>query len=706
MAITSNRVPLSELISRNEDNFVVLPNFQRKFVWKEASQRALIASIIADLPIGSLLILKGKSLDFAARALCLEKEVTPKEECEYVLDGQQRLSTLKTAFFDLFRDQPNWKSSWEDVFGGLRTRWCIHLTPPHASDDCFGYEKLEVKPLSNFEQDDIVPYIITEKVRKTDTAQWFHPGFAPKDANGQPMGPRERANEVGRLAAQKRLVPLYELYRGDSGVHRDILKKISQDRAQQLAALCADGKLRTQDFFGDDVDPANFEQVKAAWLERALNWAINMAVQLEAAAKRELPTIALDKSEIKRAVCIFEAVNRGGTALAVYDLIVARAAREERRSLTERIKDQLQQPVDVSILYEVAKIKEVQPDGWTPEWIMALEAESDVPSKEMQPQIVNMISLAAYCKIGRQVGDEIVKETPDLPHIKKEKHLSLVSSEINQSVNKAMQALSRAFAFLQFRCGIRTISDIPYSLMVLPIAFVLYEDNLWGSPDVHKKIEQWYWISLLGGRYRERQNEVCIDDTNSLFNWCAGLGNFDLSSSEGRILNYEGYSDKAILLRDDPEQRVPAAVCDGILQFILASEPMDFAQQSPLRINAWGIASEQQVADIHHLVPLKHAAKLSESTHELRKKQAHILNSPLNLTWILREANKAIGPQPPSTYLSWLPKQVFPEHCLPSEVDFQQASTLDDDAYYRQLLERRYDGLRNAIQRRLNELRK
>lgn len=705
MAITSNRVPLLELMSRNEENFVVLPNFQRKFVWKDGSQRALVASIIADLPIGSLLILKGKSTDFAARALCLEKEVTPKEECEYVLDGQQRLSTLKTAFFDLFRDQPNWKSSWDDVFGALRTRWFIHLTPPHVSDDCFGYEKLEVKALSTFEQDDIVPYIVTERVKKGDPGQWFHPGFAPKDADGQLMGPRERSNEISRLGAQRRLVPLFDLYRGDAGIHRDILKRIAQDRAQQLAALCADGKLRTQDFFSD-VDPANFQQVTAAWLERALNWAINMAVQLESIAKREVPTIALDKSEIKRAVCIFEAVNRGGTALAVYDLIVARAAREERRSLTERIKERLQQAIDVGILYDVTKIQAVQPEGWTPEWFMALEADSDVPSKEMQPQIVNIISLVAHCKIGRQVGDGVVKEIPDLPHIKKEKHLGLGSSEINQSVGSAMQALSRAFAFLQFRCGIRTISDLSYSLMVLPLAFVLYEDDLWNDAAVHKKIEQWYWISLLGGRYRERQNEVCIDDINALFAWCANDELFDLSGSEGRILNYEGYSDKAILLREEPDQRVPNAIYDGILQFILASEPMDFAQPNPARISAWGIASEQQVADVHHIVPLKHAARLSESTHELRKSPTNVLNSPLNLTWILREANKAIGPQPPSTYLTWLPTQVLPEHCLPNAVDFQQAATLDNDAYYRQLLERRYDSLRNAIQRRLNELRR
>jgi len=429
-------------------------------------------------------------------------------------------------------------------------------------------------------------------------------------------------------------------------------------------------------------------------------------VQLESIAKREVPTIALDKSEIKRAVCIFEAVNRGGTALAVYDLIVARAAREERRSLTERIKEQLQQTVDVGILYDVAKIQAIEPDGWTPEWFMALEAESDVPSKEMQPQIVNMLSLVAYCKIGRQVEGKVVKETPDLPHIKKEKHLGLASSEINQAVDNAMQALSRAFAFLQFRCGIRTISDLSYSLMVLPLAFVLYEDHLWSDAAVHKKIEQWYWISLLGGRYRERQNEVCIDDINALFAWCTENKAFDLSVSEGRILNYEGYSDKSILLRDDPDQRVPAAIYEGILQFILASEPMDFAQDNPAHISAWGIASEQQVADIHHVIPLKHAARLTESTHELRKSPGNILNSPLNLTWILREANKAIGPQPPSTYLAWLPTQVLPEHCLPTAVDFQQAATLENDAYYRQLLERRYDNLRNSIQRRLNELRK
>jgi hypothetical protein len=705
MAITSNRVSLNDLISRNEENYVVLPNFQRKFVWKETYQKALVASILADLPIGSLLILKGGNKDFAARALCFDQEVTPKDECEYVLDGQQRLSTLKTAFFDVFNSGSTWKSAFDNLFYPLRVRWFIDLEPEQNSDDCFGFERLNIKLLSSFEQDDLVPYLVTERIKKTSPDFWFHPGFSPKDANGQVMGAREKVNEIARLAAKKKWVPLHELRLKEKGIHRFVLQRIAREQAERLAAQCADGKRNIKDILGLDIDPANHEEVQVAWISLATNWAVSTAVELEKIVSREIPTIALDKSEIKRAVCIFEAVNRGGTALAVYDLIVARSAREEKESLTVRIKRQLLSHIPISLLYDETKIKVVRDEGWTTDWIMAMDAESDVPSKQMQPQIVNMLSLVAFCK-KNDPSEDFVLESPSLSHIKKERHLSLTSTQINKSVDKAMTALARAFAFLQFRCGVRTVNDLAYSLMILPIAFVLHDDKHWTSDKSLKKIERWYWTSLFGGRYRERQNETCVDDINALAKWCDDLDQFDLSAADARILNYEGYSDRSILLREDPEQNVPTAISDGILQFILSCEPFDFADATPVRLSAWLLSAKQVSAEIHHIIPLKNAAKLSESTNTLRRQSAHILNSPLNLTWITRESNRNLGAQPPSTYLAWLPTKLFPEHCLPSAVDFQQNTQSNESVFYKQLLERRYEALLNAIRKRLNDLSK
>jgi uncharacterized protein with ParB-like and HNH nuclease domain len=80
-----------------------LPNFQRDFVWDLEKQRALLASFIAGLPIGSVLLISGDEGTFAARELGFMVAAIPGGNCNYILDGQQRLSTLSIALADPFR---------------------------------------------------------------------------------------------------------------------------------------------------------------------------------------------------------------------------------------------------------------------------------------------------------------------------------------------------------------------------------------------------------------------------------------------------------------------------------------------------------------------------------------------------------------------------------------------------------------------------
>src|SRR5690554_1746681 len=102
MSIDYPKHRIINILGRNEENRVVIPNFQRDFVWDAEKQKDLIATLLVDLPFGSLLTLKGRAGDFSARKLCFPVQTTPKDECEYVLDGQQRLSTIKAAFFDIY----------------------------------------------------------------------------------------------------------------------------------------------------------------------------------------------------------------------------------------------------------------------------------------------------------------------------------------------------------------------------------------------------------------------------------------------------------------------------------------------------------------------------------------------------------------------------------------------------------------------------
>src|SRR3712207_2568586 len=91
-------IKLKEIFSKNDENKLVLPDFQRDFVWDKEQQKNLLASFLTYLPVGSILLLDGKKDDFANKRMCFPKETcSQKDECTYLLDGQQRITSLKSV---------------------------------------------------------------------------------------------------------------------------------------------------------------------------------------------------------------------------------------------------------------------------------------------------------------------------------------------------------------------------------------------------------------------------------------------------------------------------------------------------------------------------------------------------------------------------------------------------------------------------------
>ncbi len=55
------KLKLEEIIKKSEEKELLLPNFQRDFVWdRKEKQKDLLASFVFNIPIGSLLILNGE----------------------------------------------------------------------------------------------------------------------------------------------------------------------------------------------------------------------------------------------------------------------------------------------------------------------------------------------------------------------------------------------------------------------------------------------------------------------------------------------------------------------------------------------------------------------------------------------------------------------------------------------------------------------
>lgn len=98
--ITPTSIKIDKLISRIEEGDIKIPAFQRGFVWDEEQVIELLDSIYHDYPIGSILLWSSHETLKSTRNLCgfLIPDRPPEYPVNYVLDGQQRLSTIYAVF--------------------------------------------------------------------------------------------------------------------------------------------------------------------------------------------------------------------------------------------------------------------------------------------------------------------------------------------------------------------------------------------------------------------------------------------------------------------------------------------------------------------------------------------------------------------------------------------------------------------------------
>lgn len=106
---------IEELIINVKSGDIKLPKFQRPFVWKKVDILALLDSIYNRYPIGSILLWLTKEKLASERKIGdLDINERPEEyPTNYLLDGQQRLSTLCGA---LYWNGNNPKSMWNIAF--------------------------------------------------------------------------------------------------------------------------------------------------------------------------------------------------------------------------------------------------------------------------------------------------------------------------------------------------------------------------------------------------------------------------------------------------------------------------------------------------------------------------------------------------------------------------------------------------------------
>ena len=573
MPATYQQHTLKDIIDKNKTGKLVLPNFQRDFVWDFDKQRRLLSSFICGLPIGSLLLLNGDKEAFSCRNLCYLGE--PKhlaEECSYLLDGQQRLSSLSGYFSNLFGDSKDYDKNHDTIYNLLRYRWYIRLKPQEREGDIFGWMSLRFSESSiyKYEPNDLIDYIGAFKVYKNKKDCWWHPAYEPLDEHDKKLTPSRKREKIADLAATEGVIPLWDFFDNpDTGLHELVLRKIAEKQRHVIEACISDEKSTYQDILGH-LDPDIEEKAKdgvnieEVWMELRTNWKKEIIICIKSCIfTQAIPAILLPADEVGRAVATFSAVNEGGTRLDPYDLIVARAAKSRQEtSLTVRITDLLKSSIDINDSIFGSNVGKA-PAVWSFE-NFGLMAENTLTSA-FKDIFLNALSIYVHCKL--------YKKEPKVEHIKIKGILELSHEEINNNAEKCIIAIKRSVNFLAFRCGMRTINELNYKLMLQPIIYCFTDDAIYNNTKHINKIEYWYWLSLFSGRYRENQNETCVEDISNLYSFIMNDDN-KFEPSEVRILDYEGYSKQDVLLLEKDD--IPSAIYNGVMCYILSNQPRDF----------------------------------------------------------------------------------------------------------------------------------
>lgn len=574
---------LEKLIEKDKKFKLVLPHFQRRFVWDVKNQKSLLQSMLSGIPVGSILLLEDNKDSYVSRPLCftqLEPNIDDKR-CVFLLDGQQRVSTMKSMFCDLFSPKEIKRfsnvSSWKDLLSKspykLQNRWFLKIV---NDEDIFGLNDLYFNVDKQLDPSDFDECIDSYQIHKTKRNE-----YNPDNTN----------ERLVNWSVSNKYMPLCLLL-DDKFSFREILKRVAGNK------------------FSDSKYSRKIEE----WAESIIDFLV------ERTLKTDIHEIILGyESGMQIGISIFEQVNRGGVKLDVYDLIVARMA-FHKKNLTDEIKKICEKKQKI-----ITEIDNDTRDGFDVKNLGIWDDKDNIPSTVFKKAFKNCLNICVL------KNKDTFSNLSD-KHIKERELLNLNKDDIFQNWQETVKILFSVLQFLHFRCGVAKLKDIPYELLIVPLfVFFAKHNNNPNKKDVDK-IEFWYWSSILSGYYREKQSTRVIKDSRMI------LENKSFDDRLDKVFKEEGYSDKASLTRKKENSRQPQ-LDRTLIQYVVSKEPYDLDNRNNRqKISAYKKAKGEMNIQEHHIIPLNELETLYNITG-LRSKKEHFANSVLNTVMISDKAN-------------------------------------------------------------------
>lgn len=685
------------ILDRIKKNDLILPDFQRGFVWEQERMRKLYASILAKIPIGSILSLESPDENFNCKQIGAKPRSRPlpkptKTVC-YLIDGQQRLTTLLAGFSTYYFD--NFYGEESDIASN-DLLYLYFLKIPAVdnskSDDVFGVRNLTFKE-RNFSSSEMNELI--------DSKYLFE--ILPDESKGKGI----KKQKTFRTSDDAVFTAIYNYCTSpnpdESGLnfYRIPLQLINGEEG-----LIPEKRVEIMDSIANHHKGDKKDTAKTVWTSAVLKY-FNGCLQ-----GIGLEEIKVENSDKARAIDIYNNLNQGGVKLGILDLIIATVGTVENKNFYEQILDALGADFKFAeaVLSSGMQALVQNLGRYKPFDLAGIMTQKGEMKKMFTSVFLDVLALLVNKRNGKTFSARAVKGDAASSYFtalvtKEAEVLKLSAQDVISNYKLACEAIERALFFFQTRCGIREFDAINYKAQITVVAYFFSDDANFNNKKIHDLFEYWYWISVFAWMYPSNQKiEILssIEEFESFIKSNASIDSFRyLKNYRNDVLTRKFYSDKETLTMakvSETDKYPPKVMTGYICQYYLSrgcgykSFFIDKGKKQKDDINVFYDGK----LEVHHLMPLGSDPnkKIGQTTKILRGKADNVFNSPLNMLLITKHDNALISDMDYAKYSS----DADIQGVLPSLGCVTGENTLAE------FLEKRYDSLYSNVKNTLDGL--
>lgn len=693
--VKPNSMLFEELMLKVRTSKMLIPDFQREFVWDRSQIISLLDSIYQHYPIGSFLLWQTDDVIQAYRRIGdVELQTGPEKSVQYVLDGQQRITSL---FASLEQAVITHRVNGKKVTKKLELYFDLDkeefVAEPFAKDNKakrYRFEGLNQITTTT----DILAFILRllsiiarESLDQEMIIKWISDdlGVSVRRARHYHL----RLSEMGLYSSRHDEYILTEA--GKEVLETSQVGPILQgfisaiNYVEQMLIRLVDQGECTEDELAEYIENEMGGE-KVRWKVRCrLKW---------------LAGLGLGKSKGRRFI-----LSNEGRAVVENALKTIEIQARDRQDLEEDKKKRffsIRQITDMSKFVQTATKLDEQRQAALSKVLQRLtsypfsiidvfdqpiEVACDIFERiNTSGNVLNVVDLMVAKTWSKSFNlrdrlatfrEELKRENYDaLPEItilqcasvviqksvQRKEILGIEKGSLKEQWEGVLESIRQAIDFLKSNLHVTHAKVLPYNSIVVPLTYFFHISKSKQHTDrVRNVLEQWFWKVSVGNRYDSSVETKIGDDIAEMEKLAHGEApNFNYVSP---LLSSERIAEQKLNLG--------SAFCKTILCILNNRMPKEFKDSSPVSLTSF---SKFNAVELHHIFPQDYLKKHDKEHYPERDGMA-------NIALARASANKAYWNKAPSSYLPGCKNPQLNEVLKSHFIEDKDASGLLEDDF-------------------------